>query len=598
MNPKKTSDQPRKAQAVQHRLKRMRDQAMKDPVTKGEKRYAERVDTNAVLDCGWGRLIFGQTFTDPQALVDCLREEQPQRRDIAFYIRDPHVVLAAAPQEVFLDPSHTFRLDLATYRSSKSRPRGYFIRRLASEADATAVNRIYETNHMVPVEPDFFWRQRDSRTLNYLVAEDNESGEIIGTVTGVDHERAFADPEKGSSLWCLAVEPTTQHPGVGEALVRRLSELFQARGCAYMDLSVLHDNEGAIALYEKLGFRRVPFFTLKRKNVINEKLFIGSPPEEELNIYARIIVDEARRRGIGVEVLDAEGGYFRLSYGGRSVVCRESLSDLTTAIAMSLCDDKSATRRLMERVGVPVPKQIKADEEDEEALKDFLEACGEVVVKPVRGEQGRGVVVGIDNLEDFKAAIKSARSVSPEVIAEEFSPGEDLRVIVINDQVVAAAMRKPPEIVGDGKKTVKDLIQRLSRRREAATQGESRIPLDEETERIVRAGGHEMDDVLDEGERLRVRKTANLHTGGQLVDVTDDLHEAIAESAIKAARAIDIPVVGVDFMIDAPDRERHVFIEANERPGLANHEPQPTAERFIDLLFPLSIKGDAREGRS
>ena len=289
MNPKKTSDQPRKAQAVQHRLKRMRDQAMKDPVTKGEKRYAERVDTNAVLDCGWGRLIFGQTFTDPQALVDCLREEQPQRRDIAFYIRDPHVVLAAAPQEVFLDPSHTFRLDLATYRSSKSRPRGYFIRRLASEADATAVNRIYETNHMVPVEPDFFWRQRDSRTLNYLVAEDNESGEIIGTVTGVDHERAFADPEKGSSLWCLAVEPTTQHPGVGEALVRRLSELFQARGCAYMDLSVLHDNEGAIALYEKLGFRRVPFFTLKRKNVINEKLFIGSPPEEELNIYARIM---------------------------------------------------------------------------------------------------------------------------------------------------------------------------------------------------------------------------------------------------------------------------------------------------------------------
>lgn len=589
MTARKPPDQPRKAKAVQHRLKRMRDQGLKDPVTKGEKRYAERVETNAVLDCGWGRLIFGQTFTDPDTLVACLRDERRKQRDIACYVRDPHVVLAAAPQEVFLDPSHTYRLDLATYRSARTRPRGYFIRRLCSEADAIAVNRIYETQHMVPVDPNFFWHQRDSRTLNYLVAEDDATGEIIGTVTGVDHERAFGDPEKGSSLWCLAVDMKTQHPGVGEALVRRLSELFQARSCAYMDLSVLHDNKSAIALYDKLGFKRVPFFTLKRKNVINEKLFIGHVPEEDLNVYARIIVDEARRRGIGVEVLDAQGGYFRLSYGGRTVTCRESLSDLTTAIAMSLCDDKSATRRLMEKAGVPVPEQIKAGENDDKALSDFLEQCGQVVVKPVRGEQGRGVVVGIDTLDEMKDAIKAARSVSPEVIVEEFSPGEDLRVLVINDEVVAAAMRKPPHIVGDGRKTVRDLIERLSRRREAATQGESRIPLDEETERIVRANGHELDDVLEEGETLRVRKTANLHTGGALHDVTDSLHEDIASSAIKAARALEIPVVGVDFMIDGPDQPRHIFIEANERPGLANHEPQPTAERFIDLLFPLSI---------
>lgn len=589
MTVKKTQDGARRNKAVEHRLKRMRDQAMKDPVTQGETRYADRVEQSAHIDCGWGRLIFGQTFTDPQALIACLREEQTYKRDIAFYIRDPHVVLSVAPQEVFLDPSHTFRLDLATYRPASLRPQGFFIRRLCSEADAIAVNRIYQTQHMVPVDPNFFWRQRDSRTLNYLVAEDSETGAIIGTVTGVDHERAFGDPEKGSSLWCLAIDPTVQLPGIGEALVRRLSELFQARGCSYMDLSVLHDNQGAIALYEKLGFKRVPFFTLKRKNTINEKLFIGAPPEDELNIYARIIVDEARRRGIGVEVIDPEGGYFRLSFGGRSIVCRESLSDLTTAIAMSLCDDKSATRRLMERVGVPVPKQIRADEDDEAALQAFLKECGQLVVKPVRGEQGRGVVVGIDTLDDLKEAIKAARSVSPEVIVEEFSPGEDLRVLVINDQVVAAAMRKPPEVTGDGKKTLRELIERLSRRREAATQGESKIPLDEETERVVRANGYDLDNVPGKGEKIRVRKTANLHTGGQLVDVTGELHEDIADSAVRAARAIDIPVVGVDFMIEAPEKAHHVFIEANERPGLANHEPQPTAERFVDLLFPLSI---------
>ena len=106
--------------------------------------------------------------------------------------------------------------------------------------------------------------------------------------------------------------------------------------------------------------------------------------------------------------------------------------------------------------------------------------------------------------------------------------------------------------------------------------------------RIVRDGGFELDDVLEEGRTLRVRKTANLHTGGALHDVTDVLHPDIARSAVRAARAIGIPVVGVDFMVVAPDGPDHVFIEANERPGLANHEPQPTAERFIDLLFPLS----------
>jgi ribosomal protein S18 acetylase RimI-like enzyme len=137
-----------------------------------------------------------------------MRSEGPDRRDIAFYIRDPHVLLATAPQELFLDPSHTYRLDLSTYRGRKRRkPRGFFVRRLSSEDDADAVNRIYSARHMVPVPPQFFWSRRDSRAITYFVAEDEVTGDIIGTVTGIDHQSAFNDPEKGSSLWCLAVDP-------------------------------------------------------------------------------------------------------------------------------------------------------------------------------------------------------------------------------------------------------------------------------------------------------------------------------------------------------------------------------------------------------
>jgi ribosomal protein S18 acetylase RimI-like enzyme len=101
---------------------------------------------------------------------------------------------------------------------------------------------------MVPVRPEFFEQGGEARLLTYFVAED-ESGAVIGTVTGIDHGIAFDDPERGSSLWALAVDPQTAHGGVGEALIRWLAEHYIARGAGYMDLSVLHDNRGAIALY-------------------------------------------------------------------------------------------------------------------------------------------------------------------------------------------------------------------------------------------------------------------------------------------------------------------------------------------------------------
>ncbi len=577
----------RSDKALAHRLRRLRAESMHPPagMLESEGGAGKRA---AFVNCGWGCLIFSQSYDSPDEIVEALRREGPERRDIAFYVRDPHVLLAAAPQELFLDPSHTFRLDLATYRSSRRQPRGYFVRRLSSEADACAVNRIYASRGMVQVSPEFFWSNRDNRSLTYLVAEDQNTGEILGTVTGVDHMRAFDDPEQGSSLWCLAVDPQARHPGIGEMLVRRLAEHFSARGAAYMDLSVLHDNEQAIALYEKLGFRRVPVFAVKRKNPINEKLFARPLDEyDALNPYARLIVDEAHRRGVHVEITDAEGGFFRLSHGGRAVHCRESLSELTSAVAMSICDDKAATRRVVERAGIVVPEQMTAGD-DRDALQAFLEKHGRVVVKPARGEQGRGVAVGLGTMDELERAIATAREICDKVLVEACFDGEDLRLVVIDFKLVAAAVRRPPRVVGDGRKDVRSLIESQSRRRSAATGGESTIPLDAETERCLAVAGFTLDSVPDNGTEIVVRKAANLHTGGSIHDVTGIVHHRLVEAAIKAARAINIPVVGIDFMVRAPSEPDYVFIEANERPGLANHEPQPTAERFLDLLFPMS----------
>ena len=577
------SDAPRqKPRAAPHRLKRMRHEGLK-PMVGGAER---EMTPDAVLDMGWGRLLFAQTFSDAQPLIEALRSEGPDRRDIAFYVRNPHVLLASAPQEVFLDPSHTFRLDLATYRPGRRQPRGFTVRRLASEDDIEATNRIYAARRMVQIRPDFFSSRRDDRALTYFVAEDETTGAVIGTVTGVDHVKAFSDPEEGSSLWCLAVDPQATQPGIGEALVRRLAEHFRTRGLAYMDLSVIHDNEQAIALYEKLGFRRVSFFGVKRKNPINEPLFKGPDPASDLNPYARIIVDEARRRGIATDVLDAEGGLVRMTWGGRSIRCRESLSELTSAVAVSICDDKRMTRRIVEQAGLTVPQRY--DPGDPDALQAALDRHPALVVKPARGEQGKGVAVGLTVLEDVEAAVAEARVLCPDVLIEEHVEGEDLRLVVIDFKVVAAAIRRPPRVVGDGRSTLRELIAHQSRRREAATGGESRIPLDAEARRTLAEAGYGFDDVAPVGEEIRVRKAANLHLGGTIHDVTGEVHPALINAAVMAARAIDISVTGIDLMVPSHVKADYRFIEANERPGLANHEPQPTAERFIDLLFPLS----------
>lgn len=550
----------------------------------------EDMRSEATVDCGWGRLIFGQTYASAERLAREIRREAPGQRDLALYIRDPHVVMALDPQNLFLDPSHAFRLPLQNATLEINEDRGWHIRQIAEGTDIArdeaAINRLYQVRGMVPVYQGFLARALHNPAIAILVAETDDSGEILGVVTGVDHVLACNDPDRGASLWSLAVDPQCLYPGIGVGLAKALAALFQARQRTYLDLSVMHDNTEAIALYRKLGFQRVPVYCVKRKNPINEKLFVGPDRYSDLNIYARIIVDEACRRGIAVEILDAHHGYFRLSQGGRSITCRESLSELTSAIAMSRCDDKRVTRNVLTAAGLRMPEQILA--EDPEAVRAFLAHHRRVVVKPARGEQGQGVQVDLRDPQSVEAAIATARRFCDDVLVEEMVEGDDLRIIVIGYQVVAAATRRPAEITGDSTQDIQTLIEKQSRRRQAATGGESHIPLDTETLRCIEEAGYTLDAILPTGRRLRVRKTANLHTGGTIHDVTQQIHPHLRAVAEQAARALEIPVVGFDFMVPDLAGERYAIIEANERPGLANHEPQPTAQRFVDLLFPHS----------
>lgn len=548
--------------------------------------YRKLENKNIVVDCGWGRLMFGQTFDDSSRLAEMLTGEDENRRDIAFYLQDPHVLLSMAPQELFLDPSHTYRLFLHERDPESRQPVGFRIRRLQQRSDAEAVSRILKINHMLPAEIDFMCEHSDSQLLTYLIAEEPGTGNILGTVTGVDHVQAFDDPGNSASLWCLAVDPQAPYPGIGRSLINRLADYYRDQGRKCLDLSVMYDNEQAIRLYEEMGFKRIPIFCVKRKNPINEKLYTRPLSSTEVNPYAHIIIEEAARRGINVEVLDAEAGYFSMNFGGRSVVCRESLSEVTSAIAMSRCADKRLTWKLVKQAGVKVPDQITAS--DEEANAQFLQNNKRIVVKPADSEQGLGISVDIRGKTEMQQAIEVAAEYDNNVLLEEYIEGEDVRVVIIDYETVAVAVRRTACVKGNSRDTIKTLIEKQSRRRQNATGGESRIPLDEFTVACIESQGYRLDDILPAGKTIRVRRTANLHTGGTIHDITDRFSPVLKEVSEQVARDLNIPVVGLDLIVPDLEGDDYWFIEANERPGLANHEPQPTAQRFVDFLFPVT----------
>ena len=555
---------------------------MQTPVTR-------KMTPNSFSEMGWGRLVFAHTFESNDKIVETMCCQGGDCRDIAMYVIDPHVIVSMAHDKLFLDPSHTYRLRNYDYRYDNQKPNSAFsVNRLSNEDEARQVNAIYAKCHMKGADPEFLLDKHAGKLRTYFIAKRRHDGKVIGTVSGIDHVAAFSDPENGASIWSLAVDPEAGIPGVGIGLVRQIVAHYFTKGRAFMDVSVMHDNRFAISLYEKLGFQRIPAFCIKRKNTINESLYvIPDKALNRLNPYARLIADEAKRRGIVADVIDAEYGLMKLSMGSRSVTCRESLSEMTTAVAMTQCDDKRLTRKLVKKAGITAPRQIRY--KDETSTLKFLEKVGQVVVKPARGEQGAGISVDISDPDELKAAVRDAKGICADVLVEEYIPGEDLRVIVIDHKVVAAAVRKPPAITGTGVHTVAELIHKHNRRRMAATGGESRIPSDDETLRCLGKEGCDYDTVLEKGRIVLVRKTANLHTGGTIQDVTDDLSEALRQASVTVTKTLNIPVAGLDFITPDIRLNSYAFIEANERPGLANHEPQPTAQRFIDLLFPETV---------
>lgn len=324
--------------------------------------------------------------------------------------------------------------------------------------------------------------------------------------------------------------------------------------------------------------------------------------EEKLGPTTGSIVLEAQRRGIPTLRLDNQA-LVQLGYGKAQRRIEASMSDATNIISVELAGDKDATKRILTEGRIPVPVGEIVDSVDK--LPEAISQMGfPLVVKPLDGNHGNGATIGVQTIEEAVAAFHRAKVFSPKVIIEKFIAGSDFRALVVNYKFVAAALRTPASVVGDGVHTISGLIREVNSDPKRGKEHDNvltEITTDDICLEMLAKKGMTLDSVPAEGERVLLKPTANLSTGGTAEDVTDMVHPQNKALLERIARTVGLDICGIDIMapgLDTPLKENGgAVIEVNAAPGLRMHlqpttgQPRNVAAPIIDMLFPGNGNG-------
>ncbi|OJW89222.1 MAG: cyanophycin synthetase [Alicycliphilus sp. 69-12] len=324
--------------------------------------------------------------------------------------------------------------------------------------------------------------------------------------------------------------------------------------------------------------------------------------DERIGPSTGAIVDAAVARGIPFRRLTS-GSLVQLGWGSQARRIQAAELDVTSAVAESIAQDKDLTKRLLHAAGVPVPLGRPVADVDD-AWKVAEEVGLPVVVKPQDGNQGKGVTVNITTRAQLEAAYAAALQYGDEVMVERFLPGHDFRLLVVGHQLVAAARREPPQVLGDGVHTISqlvDIVNQDPRRGSGHGTALTKIRLDDIAIARIAAEGLAPGSVPAQGQRVVLRNNANLSTGGSATDVTDDVHPEVAARAIEAAQTIGLHICGVDVICESilrPLEEQNGgIVEVNAAPGLRMHlapsfgRPRNVGMPMVDALFPPGQDG-------
>lgn len=314
------------------------------------------------------------------------------------------------------------------------------------------------------------------------------------------------------------------------------------------------------------------------------------------------IVDEAAKRGIPFIRLNKQS-LVQLGYGVHQKRIRATIASTTSNIAVDIACDKEETKMLLEAAEIPVPRGtvIRTEVGLEEAIEKFGYP---LVIKPIDGNHGKGNTTNITTREQAQRAFEAAKQYSRSVIVERFITGYDFRALVINYKFVCAALRTPASVVGDGEHNIEWLIEETNkdpRRGYGHEKVLTQITIDQFTQKMLDDAGYTLATVPKKGERVLLKPTANLSTGGTSTDVTDEVHPANIFMFERIAKIIGLDICGIDIMttdLRTPVTENGgAILEVNAAPGFRMHIepaeglPRNVAEPVVDMLFPKGSVG-------
>jgi len=309
------------------------------------------------------------------------------------------------------------------------------------------------------------------------------------------------------------------------------------------------------------------------------------------------LVQAAEERGIPWIRLNRQS-LVQFGHGKYQRRIQATTTSETSNIAVELASDKEETNSILRDLGLPVPKQrlVRSSRD----AKRAAERIGfPVVLKPLAGNHGRGVSINLKTPEEIEVAFDKAREHGRNVIVESYLEGHDHRILVVNGELVAASKRVPGHIVGDGKRTIEQLVDIVNedpRRGVGHEKVLTRLELDHQADLLLTKLGYDRSTVPAEGETVYLRSTANLSTGGTAIDVTDTIHPDNREMAVRTIKAIGLDIGGVDFLTkDITESYREAgggICEVNAGPGFRMHvapsegTPRDVAGPVLDMLFP------------
>lgn len=309
------------------------------------------------------------------------------------------------------------------------------------------------------------------------------------------------------------------------------------------------------------------------------------------------IVDEAVARDIPWIRLGTNS-LVQLGYGVNQMRFQATITCKTSNIAVDIACNKEETKRMLDMASIPVASGgICVDEED---LENVIKKIGfPIVIKPLDGNHGKGASINVKNMDDAKAGLAHAKNYSRRVIVEKFITGFDFRVLVIDNKLVAAALREPAHVKGDGTHSIQQLIDETNkdpRRGYGHENVLTEITVDRDTTDLLTKKGYTLDTVPAKDEIVYLKSTANLSTGGTSVDVTDMMHPENIFLCERISRVIGLDVCGIDIMapnLTQPLKENGgCILEVNAAPGFRMHLapseglPRNVAAPVIDMLYP------------